>query len=65
MVERSDEGSGMAATKPNSESNVLQPRSPRFVGSWASILLDFLRGSAALLVLSEHWRNIFLSTIPR
>jgi peptidoglycan/LPS O-acetylase OafA/YrhL len=31
----------------------------RFVDTHASVLLDLLRGLAALLVLGEHWRNLF------
>lgn len=31
---------------------------PRFVDTHASVLLDLLRGLAALLVLGDHWRNL-------
>ena len=31
---------------------------PRFLDSQASVLLDLLRGLAAVCVLMEHWRNI-------
>ena len=34
----------------------------RFSASWASVLLDLVRGSAALLVLLGHWRNYFFVT---
>jgi peptidoglycan/LPS O-acetylase OafA/YrhL len=34
----------------------------RFSASWASVLLDLVRGSAALLVLLSHWRNYFFVT---
>ena len=36
-----------------------QPQTTRFVDSWASVLLDGLRGSAAILVLLGHWRDLF------
>ena len=36
----------------------------RFVDSWASVLLDLLRAIAALLVVLEHWRNIFFVDFP-
>jgi len=33
--------------------------SSSFPDSWGSVLLDALRGSAALLVLLDHWRGLF------
>jgi peptidoglycan/LPS O-acetylase OafA/YrhL len=32
---------------------------PRFSATWASVGLDLLRGLAAILVLVDHWRNLF------
>jgi peptidoglycan/LPS O-acetylase OafA/YrhL len=32
---------------------------PSFSDTWASVSLDVLRGSAAILVLVDHWRNLF------
>lgn len=34
-------------------------RQPRFVESSASLLFDLVRGLAAVVVLLEHWRNLF------
>ena len=31
---------------------------PKFVDSSASLLLDLVRGVAAVIVLMEHWRNL-------
>ncbi len=31
----------------------------KFSDTWASVLMDLVRGLAAVLVLLEHWRNIF------
>jgi peptidoglycan/LPS O-acetylase OafA/YrhL len=36
-----------------------------FTKSKASVLLDLVRGLAALLVLVEHWRNIFFVDYPQ
>jgi len=38
---------------------------PTFLNSEASVILDLIRGVAALLVLLEHWRNIFLVDYPQ
>jgi peptidoglycan/LPS O-acetylase OafA/YrhL len=32
---------------------------PSFSATWASVGLDLLRGLAAILVLVDHWRNLF------
>jgi peptidoglycan/LPS O-acetylase OafA/YrhL len=32
---------------------------PSFSDTWASVSLDLLRGLAAILVLVDHWRNLF------
>jgi peptidoglycan/LPS O-acetylase OafA/YrhL len=42
------------ATKPTS-----------FTNTYASVLLDLVRGLAALLVLFQHWRNIFFIDYPQ
>jgi peptidoglycan/LPS O-acetylase OafA/YrhL len=39
-------------------------KSPRFGDTWASVLLDLLRGIAALMVLGDHWRNFFFVDFP-
>jgi len=36
-----------------------------FTGSWASVHFDLLRGVAALVVLLEHWRNLFFIDFPQ
>ena len=36
----------------------------RFADSWASVHFDLLRGVAAILVLLEHWRNLFFVDFP-
>jgi peptidoglycan/LPS O-acetylase OafA/YrhL len=41
------------------EASKSDPGSVRFVDSSASLLFDLLRGCAALIVVLEHWRNIF------
>jgi len=46
-------------SKPEAIPDTGNPHSRRFASSWASVLLDLLRGVAAQLVLLEHWRNIF------
>jgi peptidoglycan/LPS O-acetylase OafA/YrhL len=38
--------------------------STRFGDTWASVILDLLRGIAALLVFGEHWRNFFFVDFP-
>jgi peptidoglycan/LPS O-acetylase OafA/YrhL len=42
-----------------------RPNSARFVDTWASVHLDALRAIAALLVLLEHWRNLFFVDYPQ
>jgi peptidoglycan/LPS O-acetylase OafA/YrhL len=38
----------------------LRPQSPPgFSETWASVSLDLVRGLAAILVLIDHWRNLF------
>ncbi len=32
---------------------------PRFAQTWASLWFDLVRGAAAVVVLLEHWRNLF------
>jgi peptidoglycan/LPS O-acetylase OafA/YrhL len=45
------------------------PASPdsevRFTDSWASVHFDLLRGLAAIVVLLEHWRNLFFVDFPQ
>jgi len=36
-----------------------QPRTVRFADSSASVLLDVLRGTAAILVMLGHWKDLF------
>jgi peptidoglycan/LPS O-acetylase OafA/YrhL len=33
--------------------------SQRFGDTWASVILDLMRGLAAVMVLGDHWRNFF------
>jgi len=44
---------------------VASARAPSFVETQASVLLDLVRGLAALLVLGEHWRNLFFVDYPQ
>ena len=37
----------------------------RFTSSWASVHFDLFRGVAALVVLLEHWRNLFFVDFPQ
>jgi peptidoglycan/LPS O-acetylase OafA/YrhL len=44
----------------------IAPTQPaRFTDSTASVLLDLVRGLAAVLVLTEHWRNLLFVDYPQ
>jgi peptidoglycan/LPS O-acetylase OafA/YrhL len=38
--------------------------SQRFGDTWASVILDLMRGLAAVMVLGDHWRNFFFVDFP-
>ena len=38
--------------------------SQRFGDTWASVILDLMRGLAAVIVLGDHWRNFFFVDFP-
>jgi peptidoglycan/LPS O-acetylase OafA/YrhL len=61
-VENKAQG-GNAATRETASPGTSVPRATlrpvRFAESQASVLLDLVRGVAALAVLVEHWRNLF------
>jgi peptidoglycan/LPS O-acetylase OafA/YrhL len=49
----------MVAVETKTQRSDAPVRSVRFAESEASVLLDLVRGVAAVVVLVEHWRNLF------
>jgi peptidoglycan/LPS O-acetylase OafA/YrhL len=51
--------------KPGTSAKISTPKKPRFTDTTASVLLDAVRGIAAILVLLEHWRNALFVDFPQ
>src|SRR5579875_1508702 len=47
------------------DANTGSTGSMRFSDSWASVLLDLVRGLAAVLVLLSHWKVMFFVDYPK